>query len=177
MKRFILILVSFSLLITGTYAQSVSQSKQDKNSKQKVPAWQLITVNKNDFAIFFNSRFLTHVDSNIIRVWLKEKPISEKAREEERLCISKMLGKMLEKVTDGDKNQISVYDSITNYAETLELREYNCAKKQMRIVEILYYDREGKSLGSIGPITEAPWENVIPDTVGETILNAVCHQD
>ncbi|MFV9646127.1 MAG: surface-adhesin E family protein [Desulfobacterales bacterium] len=176
MKRFILILVSFSILITGAYAQSGGRSKQDKNSKRKVPTWQLITFKKNDLAVFFNSRFLTHVDANIIRVWLKEKPISEKAREEERLCISKMLEKMLEKVaTDGDRNRI--YDDFTNYAETLELREYNCAKKQMRIVEILYYDREGKSIGSIGPIPEASWGNVIPETVGETILNTVCHQD
>ena len=116
MKRFILILVSFSILITGAYAQSGGRSKQDKNSKREVPAWQLITFKKNDLAVFFNSQFLTRVDSNIIRVWLKEKPISEKAQEEERLCISKMLKKMLKNVaTDGDRNRI--YDNFTNYAK------------------------------------------------------------
>jgi hypothetical protein len=66
--------------------------------------------------------------------------------------------------------------SMPNFAYQMERSEYNCAKKQMRNVGTILYDTEGRILDSSGEDEADAWGDVVPDSIGEVIMDAVCRK-
>lgn len=53
--------------------------------------------------------------------------------------------------------------------------ELKCRLDQLRVTSVTDYDKDGNVLRS-ETYDRARWEDVIPDSAGEEILNTVCHK-
>ena len=60
-----------------------------------------------------------------------------------------------------------------NYSHTFELDEYNCAKSEGRVLLQIDYDTKGNVINSAS-YRNPEWTYVVPDSVGESLLCAVC---
>jgi hypothetical protein len=57
----------------------------------------------------------------------------------------------------------------------LELREYDCDSKQIKLISWAYYNARGEVVHSVNlQEYETEWVDVIPDSIGELLLNQVC---
>lgn len=177
MKNIALVLALLSFFAVDTYAQSSVKTRPvaGKGQKRRVSEWQLITSEDDDTAISYNTRLFTRVDKETIHVWIKEKPLTDKARLEE----INRLADLLETV-EPPVERSSTFEMFKKYSYSLRLQEYNCVKLQLRTSESYVYDRDGKSIFSMGTGVQSsewtPWINVIPNSIGELILDAVCHK-
>lgn len=58
---------------------------------------------------------------------------------------------------------------------SMELFEYNCYSKQIKLLSIYHYNSSGKVVYSLTiPFYSAEWTDVLPDSVGEMILDRAC---
>lgn len=67
--------------------------------------------------------------------------------------------------------------SIKNYNQysyTLNLQEYDCVRKRVKPVFAIDYDINRKALNTLKKDSPSDWEDVIPESIGESIFNKVC---
>ncbi len=65
------------------------------------------------------------------------------------------------------------YTMINGYC--LELREYDCSGKQSKLLSLAYYNSTGSVVHSFRlQDYETDWDDVLPDSIGETLLNKFC---
>jgi hypothetical protein len=58
---------------------------------------------------------------------------------------------------------------------SMELFEYNCSSKQIKLLSIYHYNSSGKVVYSLTiPFYRTEWTDVLPDSVGEMILDKAC---
>jgi hypothetical protein len=55
------------------------------------------------------------------------------------------------------------------------LYEYNCEKKQLRVLAVAQYDKEHKTIENHQD-DSATWHYVIPDSVSEKVFREVCNK-
>lgn len=61
------------------------------------------------------------------------------------------------------------------YAYSLWLYQIKCRDRLLQVIATADFDTEGAALAAVDRQMEAPrWKNAIPDSIGESILNAVC---
>jgi hypothetical protein len=74
----------------------------------------------------------------------------------------------------GETNRQRRADSLSmpTFAYQIERSEYHCTKKQLRNVRTVLYDTEGRIIDSSDEADA--WEDVVPDSIGEVISDAVC---
>ena len=53
------------------------------------------------------------------------------------------------------------------------MNEFDCLNRKMRTLSAIDYDEVGKVLSSF-EFQDVPWEEVVPESVGELELDAVC---
>jgi hypothetical protein len=53
--------------------------------------------------------------------------------------------------------------------------ELNCRSNQLRMISVVAYNKEGQVVDS-ATNAKAPWEDTIPDSVGESVWRSVCHR-
>ena len=56
-------------------------------------------------------------------------------------------------------------------SEEMALQDYDCERKQMRILQSFVYDPDGNQVEDLGP---ADWHVVIPDSITEYVFNIFC---
>jgi hypothetical protein len=65
------------------------------------------------------------------------------------------------------------YTLINGYC--LDLKEYDCTGKQLKLVSFAYYNSKGIVVYSYQfQSYETDWNDVLPDSVGEMLLDKVC---
>ena len=167
MKNPVLVLATLGILAAAAFAQS-NDSKRGKVIHQKSkPEWQQIATGFSDPVFYYNTRLLSVIDSKLIRIWIKMKPVSEVVRNDVRDDI-------VEKLQSAFIGQnVSLADVFADYSYTLESNEVNCAHNQIKVVEVRHYNRRGKEIGKVGPI-KGPMENVSPETYEARIVTTVC---
>jgi hypothetical protein len=183
MKRAALILVLL-LLVVDAFPQSKARQRRVKNQRQAIPTdsassrekWQLIAVGESNIAYYYDAQSLVHLNSNSIRAWIKEMPLSEKAREEDLRILEDVF-------TDSEPplDHDTFLKNFGSYSYTLTLKEFNCAKRQSKTLDIHWYSREGKSLlhfdyGNDFNDKPLKWNNAVPGTISEDVLKEVCNQ-
>jgi hypothetical protein len=52
------------------------------------------------------------------------------------------------------------------------LYEINCNEKTDRVLSAVVYDTDGKIVSS--SFNETKWENIVPNSIGDSFLNKVC---
>jgi hypothetical protein len=58
---------------------------------------------------------------------------------------------------------------------SMELFEYNCSSKQVKLLSIYHYYASGKVANSFTiPFYRTEWRDVLPDSVGEMVLDRAC---
>jgi hypothetical protein len=57
----------------------------------------------------------------------------------------------------------------------MDLYEYNCSSKQNKLLSIYHYNSSNKVVNSLTiPFYRTEWRDVLPDSVGEMILDKAC---
>jgi len=85
------------------------------------------------------------------------------------------------KVLCDEKGMLKVWikaveiDTSKRLSHSMTRFELNCRKDQMRVLSDTSYDKNGAVIRS-ETVRTPEWEEVIPDSVGETILNTVCRK-
>lgn len=60
-----------------------------------------------------------------------------------------------------------------NYSHSLNLWEINCSNRKTRLLSYSDYNLSGEILDTYD--TSGPWVNLIPDSVGYSVAETVCH--
>lgn len=64
---------------------------------------------------------------------------------------------------------------IQNYTTSKDLNYFNCSERTSSAIQTIYYDNKGTVVGSSSiNASLAQYDEVAPDTVGETMLETVC---
>ncbi len=81
---------------------------------------------------------------------------------------SKTIGKSLKYSKKG-----KIYTLLNGYC--IDLHEYDCNGKQMQLLSYVYYSSNGTPVHSATLASyEVEWIDVIPDSIGEMLLEKVC---
>lgn len=120
----------------------------------KTQDWIFIDSSVNSDILYIKSKYLTKrqdfENNTIIKVWIK--------REAKVATIVKN-GKV-----------IKVYN-----VRILQLKEYNCTQRQTNIISQTVYNSQGKIIDSFQfQDYEQKWTDVIPESIGEAVLDKVC---
>lgn len=117
--------------------------------------WTEVTKDKFGNKFFIKSKIVSKGDDfgynqDIIKIWTKQ---------------------IIKKVTDQrSKSKGKVYLN----AYMLQLMEYDCKNMKLRVISSTAYSANGAVFGSEDFGSFADWEDVIPDSVGETMIEKVC---
>jgi hypothetical protein len=117
--------------------------------------WQLILYQKNDSAWFYNMRRINHSAPNVVKVWIKRQLFREARK--------KYIREMGESGSD-----------YKGYAYSLVLEEYDCKGFRRRLLEVIEYTLLDEVIDSTE--MKGEWKNVVPESTGEAILEAVCRE-
>lgn len=116
--------------------------------------WEILAFS-SDYVIYYDTKTISF--QNYIKVWLKWVPWETS----------------LEKVIEKLKANSFDKEKFDDFSHQLQYWEVDCSKKRYLIVENAYYSNKGQIIESYS--FETPkWNNVLPETVGEEILNAIC---
>lgn len=145
-----------SLLIAAFVFSFTVEAQKEKSSEQE---WVYITASKSDHRdIYISPKRILASENNAIKAWIKMFPRGPFANF------------LYQKTREKNGLNIKGYDK---YSHTLELVEMNCSKRQMRCLISIDYDEQGEVLGSRNT-PKAEWDDVIPESIGETMLEKVC---
>ena|SRR5215213_3448360 len=133
---------------------------------QSEPEWKYVvtsTDDNNTWKAYYDAANIDRQQAGIVRVWLKQVPITktktEKLRIVNRIIENRILNKM----------SVKGYE---RYAYSLTLLEIDCPRSQGRSISIKDYDQTDKLLSSdtvqgtpFAPILEMSWPAMIRDAV------------
>jgi hypothetical protein len=105
-----------------------------------------------DYQYLFNTRRILRTGADILRVWIKRVPLTDK----------------------GWQSSIRSDARYKNYAHTLVLEEFDCLKKRERVLFFSTYDTSGKVIDSADLEDEAKWQSAPPGTVLEEQIDTAC---
>lgn len=116
--------------------------------------------------IFSQEWVLVRTTSNGNQFYVRDKPV--KKRGNIITIWTKTTGENIKTIKDGN-------ELILKNGYFLQLNDYDCENLRSKLLSVVYYDSEGnvvKSIDSKDFLTE--WTYIIPETIGETIINKVC---
>jgi hypothetical protein len=121
--------------------------------------WIYYGKSKNGI-FYYDKKSITNVRPNVVRVWVKNK-MSRLGKDE-----SIQLRKKIDEPTDGwDKLD---YQMI--------LQEVNCKKYTRKTIKFVYYNDEGEVLYVVIDDSNSSIEQIVPDSMGDTLRKKVCNQ-
>jgi hypothetical protein len=116
--------------------------------------WELILF-QNHIAYYYNTRRITRPTPGVVKVWLKWWRFKEQKKE----YIRQMSG--------------SGHD-YKWYSYSLHLAEYDCKGFRWRLRSIIEYTIFDEAIESLEGSGE--WVDIVPESIGESILEAVCRE-
>jgi hypothetical protein len=148
MKRSLVIAVLFvsAIVYTSiTVAQRKTQKTTGNNAAPNAQTEWKTAASSDKFLIEFSPRRLTRISPTVVRVWTRRHS------------------------TDGKSDS----------GFTLSLNEYNCKTRAARSIKTVMYDASGRILitqltSELYSTPKAEWEFVVPNTLGEDELDAIC---
>jgi len=143
-----------------TDADRAAQSEARRIELQALLDWPLITIGDGSL-VYFNEKTLQRLPGGIIHVWVKDDAIKSRKGLKSRI------------VRERKKQGLSL-EGFEKYSYTLTLYDFNCKERKYRTIQIMAYDDRGRTLDSIDAGDAAEWKNIVPDTLGDEILEAVC---
>ena len=133
---------------------------------EPVPEWQLVASGAPGLGAaglkFYISRArIKLTPEHTLVAWIKEIPDDSPAGRASRKEAIDLL------------NSQNVNRSYA-YSYSMKQFEFDCGHQRFRVLRIVDYDQEGKLLYDWGQFPEEEWKPVLPDAVGEGLLNFVC---
>jgi hypothetical protein len=114
--------------------------------------WKLILF-QNHLAYFYNTRRITQPKPGIVKVWIKWQPFRERRKA--------FINEAMETGRD-----------YGGYGYSLHLEEYDCKGFRRLVLKAVDYTLSAEFISSTD--MKGEWTDVVPESVGETILEAVC---
>ncbi len=150
MKRSFYLLLALALFSTAICAQEDPR-----------PKWKLLTT-ANTFFFQYNANQVIHTPEGTIKFWVKMSPtveglVDDQARDD-------MIG-LRQKYHQSTKG----YD---RWGYTLTQYEVHCSQQRYRILTWADYRQSGDKLDSGTPAGD--WQDIIPDSLAETMLKKMC---
>ena len=153
------------LLVLALSSLSLSLSFQDKDKAK--PEWKYLFSLEDDrdtFETYYDAANIERSPQGMVRVWLKQIPVTHNATEKQRIVNAIISNRKLNKMnTEG-------YDK---YAYTLTLFEFDCSGRKARGISIKDYD-EAEKLLSTDTKEGSPFAPVVEGSSSEVVLKAVC---
>jgi surface-adhesin protein E len=153
------------LLVSAALSLSLSLSFQDKDKAK--PEWKYLFSLEDDrdtFETYYDAASIERSQQGIVRVWLKQIPVTPNAAERQRIVSAIIRNRKLNKMST---------DGYEKYAYTLTLFEFDCSGRKGRGVSIKDYDEAEKLLGS-DTKEGSSFAPVLEGSSSEVILKAVC---
>lgn len=137
------------ILITA-FITIISSHLMAQISTESTPDWTYVTAqlkHNNDTCLVYIKPTCIYSDNGIIKIWSKE------------------YSQIKEVNNNYYENEISM---------TLFL--FNCRTQEMKILTVVEYDQNGNKLydSEIGNDPNNNWQNIIPETVGDKLINKAC---
>jgi hypothetical protein len=118
--------------------------------------WKICS--ENEFlSLYFDSTRVTRTEDTTVKVWVRYVPKGKKGRE------------FWAQIRNLDKIPLKQFQ---HYASSVVLYELHCNDKVYRLISGIDYDREKRMLAEM---TLSPWKPIYPDSLIETLHQAVCH--
>jgi len=127
---------------------------------------QSIAQNNAWVKIYYNDKFELYVNKdrltwngNICNAWMKRIYKEGEAKKEQ----------IAEKIKRGGAN----VEKWLDWQFTIINCEYDCSAKKERLRQIIDYTKEGEVIENF-TWDNHEWDGMVPETVGETIINKIC---
>lgn len=134
---------------------------------QTKPEWKYVATFEDDrdsFKTYYDAANIERQSKGIVRVWLKQIPLTRNETERQRIVNAIIENRKL--------NNMSV-KGYEKFAYSLTLIEFDCSGRKGRSISIKDYDQAEKLLGS-DTKDEIPFTHVQEDSLPGMILDAVC---
>ena len=134
---------------------------------QTSPEWKYVATSEDDrdsWKTYYDAANIESQDKGIVRVWLKQIPITRNVAERQRIVSGIIQNRKL--------NNMSI-KGYEEFAYTLTLVEFDCSGRKARSTSIKDFDRAEKLLGS-DTKDGLPFAPVLEKSMPELILKAVC---
>lgn len=146
-----------SLLFAAILCSSVTQAQKKKSGQQEEWAY-ITTISSDNRKVYFAPKRTVPSENKAIKTWIK-------------LVSGGPFSSFMQGVIRAENNLST--EGYDKYSHTMELVEINCIKRQARWLTSIDYDEKGEVLES-RDTPESRWNDVVPDSIGETILEKVC---
>lgn len=151
-KRLLLIALLISCFAVSTGAQQPKPLIDESR-------WKLFGHTKDHDHFYDSTRMDQRSDKNGFRIWTKQVITGPEAR-------ARYLKRM-----SASKDR-----AWQNYLYTLELIDCDCPRRRYRTVKAILCDTEQAVIDTFTMDEHKPWNDVVPDSIFEILLNAVCKQ-
>ncbi len=159
--------MKFTLLVLVIVTSLSSSLVSLTRPVQTAPEWKYVATLEDDrdsWKTYYDAANIERPNKDIVRVWLKQIPITRNEAEERRIVNGIIENRKLNKMN------VKGYEKFA-YSHTLV--EMDCSGKKARSVSIKDYDREEKLLGSDTKV-DLPFARVEEHSLPGLILAAVC---
>lgn len=153
--------IAFSTMVITSLIQVSIIVSLSPNAKAGEERWELIGKSMTDTLWYIDTETISQPSDDVVSVWVKCIPEKADTDFSEREETTEEILKKIQTRNFGD------------YGYTEGLWELECSKTMYRILYFCVYNRTGEIVTStLTP--DAEWSFIIPESVGETLLEAVC---
>lgn len=138
-------MIKYTLLLSLLLFSIVSYSQDSEVVKTETPTWILVGHDLEKTSYYIKSTMESKDFSNAYKVWVKE-------------------------LMPTFKIKTKIYKNV----KILILYSFYCEEKQISKEQWVLYDSNGKVITNSQPYDTGIPENVIPDSMGESLLNKAC---
>lgn len=127
--------------------------------------WRNIADGKYD-RFFYNPTKISRTDGGSLKFWIKET-----AKGGSIYWTADVASQRKREGLEADVNKYAALDHV------LTLYEVDCSKHEMRLLSRIDYSDKGETLSSLTRRGEIEWDNIIPESFGETFARYVCTEE
>jgi hypothetical protein len=114
--------------------------------------WKFYAQSKDGTMYYYDVTRVTQVSEEVVKFWGKAIPSPE-----------------------GLKRFVEIDPKFTKLDHVISLIEMNCKERRRRPLWVIFYDRNGVAIEDVEiTLDKSDWEIVLPGSVQETILDALC---
>jgi hypothetical protein len=160
-------IMTTAFLIALLILQASAYPSHPPPSVQLKPEWKYVVTSEDDnqtWKTYYDAASIDHRSAAMVRVWLKQVPITKTEADRQRFITSIIQNRKLNKMC---------VNGYTRFAYSLTLLEFDCAEKQGRSISIKDYDRAERLLGS-DTIEGVPFAPVLKGSMSGFVLEAAC---
>lgn len=155
-------------LLTLTFFLSLLPSLASlPQNVQAKPEWRYLLTSEDDsnsWKTYYDAANIEHQPKNIVRVWLKQMPVTTSDAEMQRIVNAIIENRKV--------NEMST-TGYEKFAYSLTLVEFDCAGRKARSIAIKDYDQAEKLLGS-DKREDGRFAPVVEGSMSEVVMKAAC---